>query len=104
LAEKLARKIEKVNMSWSIPFATLVRATVAHQRGETAKATTLLSEAVQGFERAEMRLHAAAVSRRLGERLRDDRGKQLIAEADVWMVGQKVKNPEAITRMIAPGF
>jgi hypothetical protein len=104
LAEKLARKIEKVNMSWSIPFATLVRATVAHQRGEAAKATTLLSEAVQGFERAEMRLHAAAVRRRLGERLRDDRGKELITEADAWMAGQKVKNPEAMTRMIAPGF
>jgi serine/threonine protein kinase len=104
LAEKLARKIEKVNMSWSIPFATLIRATIAHQRGETEKATTLLSEAVQGFERAEMRLHAAAVRRRLGEGLRDDRGKQLIAEADAWMAGQKVKNPEAMTRMIAPGF
>jgi hypothetical protein len=104
LAEKLARKIVKVNMSWSKPFATLIRATIAHQRGEAAKATTLLSEAVQGFERAEMRLHAAAARRRLGERLQDDRGKQLIAEADTWMAGQKVKNPEAMTRMIAPGF
>jgi hypothetical protein len=104
LAEKLARKIEKVNMSWSKPFATLIRATIAHQRGDAAKAATLLSEAVQGFERAEMGLHAAVCRRRLGERLRDDRGKQLIAEADAWMLGQKVKNPEAMTRMVAPGF
>ncbi|HEV7744544.1 MAG TPA: protein kinase [Pyrinomonadaceae bacterium] len=104
LAEKLARKIEKVNMSWSKPFATLIRATIAHQRGEAEKATTLLSEAVQGFERAEMHLHAAAARRRLGERLRDERGKQLIAEADAWMVGQKIKKPEAMTRMIVPGF
>jgi hypothetical protein len=51
-----------------------------------------------------MGLHAAVCRRRLGERLRDDRGKQLIAEADAWMVGQKVKNPEAMTRMVAPGF
>ena len=104
LAEKMARKIEKVNMSWSKPFATLVRATIAHQRAETAKATALLSEAVQGFERAEMRLHAAAARRRLGERLRDERGRQLITEADAWMTEQKIKNPEALTRMIAPGF
>ena len=104
LAEKIASKIEKVNMSWSKPFATLVRATIAHQRGETAKATALLSEAAQGFEGAEMRLHAAAARRRLGERLRDDRGRQLITEADAWMQGQKIKNPEALTRMIAPGF
>jgi hypothetical protein len=104
LAEKLARKIEKVNMTWSKPFATLIRATIAHQRGEAAKATTLLSEAVQGFERAEMRLHAAAVQRRLGERLPDERGKQLTAEASAWMAGQKIKNPDAMTNMIAPGF
>ncbi|MEP6571017.1 MAG: hypothetical protein ABJC10_14700, partial [Acidobacteriota bacterium] len=104
LAEKVARNIEKVNMSWSKPFATLIRATVAHQRAETAKATALLSEAVQGFERAEMSLHAAAVRRRLGERLRDERGRQLITEADAWMAGQKIKNPEAMTRMVAPGF
>jgi len=104
LAEKLASQMEKVNMSWSKPFATLARATIAHQRGDAAKAAALLSEAAQGFERAEMRLHAAAARRRLGERLRDDRGRQLITEADAWMVGQKIKNPEALTRMIAPGF
>jgi tetratricopeptide (TPR) repeat protein len=32
LQRKMADKIEKVNMSWSKPFAALVRATVAHQR------------------------------------------------------------------------
>jgi hypothetical protein len=63
-----------------------------------------LSEAVQSFERAEMQLHAAAARRRLGEKLRDERGSQLVAEADAWMKAQKIKNPEAMTRMLAPGF
>jgi serine/threonine protein kinase/tetratricopeptide (TPR) repeat protein len=104
LAEKLARKMEKVNMSWSKPFATLVRAAVAHQRGQAAQATALLSEAEQIFERADMHLYAAATRRRLGEKLGGEQGQRLIAEADAWMTEQKIKKPEAITRMLAPGF
>ena len=104
LAEKMANKIDKVAMSWSKPFANMVRATVAHQRGDAALATTLLSESVQSFERAQMRMHAAAARRRLGERLKDERGQTLISEADAWMREQGIKNPEAMTRMLAPGF
>jgi len=104
LVEKLARKIEKVNMSWSKPFANLARATVAYQRSENEKAIILLKEALQGFEAAEMSLHAAVVRRRLGERMRNENGARLIHEANVWMAGQKVKNPDAMTRMVAPGF
>src|SRR4030095_429333 len=49
LAEKMARKIEKVNMSWSKPFATLVRATIAHQRSDGARANALLLESARGL-------------------------------------------------------
>ena len=103
LAEKMARKVEKVKMSWSAPFATLIRATIAHQQnsGDTVK---LLTESVQGFERAEMKLHAAAARWRLGEKLGAERGRQLIADATAAMEAQKIKNPEAMMRMIAPGF
>lgn len=104
LVEKMARRMEKVNMSWSRPYATLLRAAVAQQRTDDGKATRLLSEAVQIFERAEMRLYAAAARRRLGEKLGGERGQQLIIEADAWMTGQKIKNPEALVRMLAPGF
>jgi tetratricopeptide (TPR) repeat protein len=104
LAENIARRIEKVNMTWSKPFATLVRATVAHQCREVGRDMMLLSEAVQGFERAEMRLHAAAARWRLGEKLGDERGRQLISEANAAMAEQKIKNPEAMMRMVAPGF
>jgi hypothetical protein len=104
LAEKIARKIEKVNISWSMPFANLVRAAVAQQRGEAELAKTFLSNAVLGFERADMRLYAAAARRRLGETLDGERGLQLVAEADAWMVEHMVKNPEKMTHMLAPGF
>jgi len=104
LAEKMAWKMEKVNMSWSKPFATLVLATVARQRGQVAQATALLKEAAQVFEEADMHLYAAATRRRLGENLGGEQGQQLIAEADAWMMKQTIKNPEAMTRMLAPGF
>jgi len=103
-AERLAHKIEKENMSWAKPFAVVVRAAVAHQRGQNTEATTLLAAAGDGFERADMRLYAAASRRRLGELLADDRGRHLIAAADAWMTTQRIKNPERMARMLVPGF
>ena len=104
LAQKIARKIEKVDMSWSKPFSALIRAAVAQRRGETEQAKTLLSQAVTGFEHADMRLYAAAARRCLGQTLGGERGLQLVEEADAWMVEQRIKKPEAMTRMLAPGF
>jgi ATP/maltotriose-dependent transcriptional regulator MalT len=104
LVEKMARRMEKVKMSWSKPYATLLRAGVAEQRGDDDKATRMLSEVVQMFERAEMRLYAAAARRRLGEKVGGERGQQLIAEADAWMTEQKIKKPDALAKMLAPGF
>lgn len=104
LAGKMARTIEKVDRSWSKPFATLIRAAIAAQRAEPAQAARLLSEAILGFEKADMRLHAAGARRRLGEATGGEGGAELVAEADAWMAGQRIKNPAAMTRMLAPGF
>jgi hypothetical protein len=103
-AENLARKIEKENMSWAKPFAIAVRAAVAHQRGQPTEAATLLAAAGDGFERGDMRLYAAASRRRLGELLPNERGRQLIADADAWMTTQRIQNPERMTRMLVSGF
>nr|MDQ2938874.1 serine/threonine-protein kinase PknK [Acidobacteriota bacterium] len=105
IAEKLAARIGKEKMSpWAKPLANLVRAAVAHQRGETVQATTLLSEAIQGFDRSDMALYAAVSRWRLGELIGDDKGRQLVTEANAWMASQMIKNPESMTRILAPGF
>ena len=104
LAENLAHKIENENMAWAKPFAGVVRSAVAHQRSQHTEATTLLAAAVEGFERMDMRLYAAGSRRRLGELLADDRGRQLLADADAWMTTQRIKNPERMARMLVPGF
>jgi len=51
-----------------------------------------------------MNLYAAAARRRLGEIVGGERGQELITDADAWMERQKIKNPEKLTRMLAPGF
>jgi serine/threonine protein kinase/tetratricopeptide (TPR) repeat protein len=105
IAEKLAVQIGKEKMSpWAKPLANLVRAAVAQQRGQTTQATSLLSEAIQGFDQCNMRLYAAVARRRLGEILGDETGRQLITDANAWMLNQMVKNPGSMTRILAPGF
>jgi eukaryotic-like serine/threonine-protein kinase len=104
IAEKLARRIAKEKMSWADPFATLVRAAIAGAKQDNARAAALLSEAIEGFELGDMFLYAAASRRRLGQVLGDERGHDLIAEADEWMARQRVKNPVLMTRMLAPGW
>ncbi|MEP6635549.1 MAG: protein kinase, partial [Acidobacteriota bacterium] len=104
VVEKMARRIANENMTWANPFVSLLRAGVANRRQETSNVTALLTEAMDGFALADIELYAAATRRRLGETLGNERGLQLIAEADEWMLNQKVKNPAAMTRMLAPGF
>jgi len=65
---------------------------------------TYLSQAVEGFELADMALYGAASRRRLGEAIAEERGVQLITEADSWMAAQRIKNPERMMQMLAPGF
>ena len=103
-AEKLARKIENEKVSWAKPLGMLIDATVAQRRNQFEQAATLLSDAIQGFENSGMNLYAAAARRRLGETLADDRGRELITQADAWMTAQRIKAPESMTRLLAPGF
>ncbi|MEP6707122.1 MAG: serine/threonine-protein kinase PknK, partial [Pyrinomonadaceae bacterium] len=103
-ASRFATRIEKEKMLWSSPFVSLIRAGVANIRGDADKSVALLSTAVEGFEIADMGLYAAAARRRLGQSLAGDRGRELMAEADAWMQKQTIKNPEGLTRMLAPGF
>jgi hypothetical protein len=51
-----------------------------------------------------MALYAAAARRRLGELLSGDEGRQLIADAEAWMTKQQIKNPAAVSNLMAPGF
>jgi hypothetical protein len=51
-----------------------------------------------------MELYATVARRRLGEVIGGEQGEELVDEAEVWMRRQQIKNPPAMTRMLAPGF
>jgi hypothetical protein len=50
-----------------------------------------------------MRFYAAVARRRIGAVQGDAAGRALQRQAE-WMAGQHIKNPAAMTRMLAPGF
>jgi hypothetical protein len=104
LADKLATKIEREEMAYANPLATLIRAGVARQSGDDARAISLAETAAKDFDAAHMRLYAVAARRRVGEMIGGDRGRQLLAETEEWMSKQQIKNPARMVNLIAPGF
>jgi serine/threonine protein kinase len=103
-AERLAGEIERERMAWSDPLALLLRAGVAGVHGDAIAGATLLAQAAERFDAAEMGLHAAAARRRLGQVRGGAEGGRLVAEADAWMQGEGIRKPELIARMLAPGW
>ena len=99
-----ARRIANERMPWSDPIALLVKAGIAHLEKEPALAIRCLEDAIDRFDRADMKLYAAVARRRIGALREDDRGRETGREADAWMAAQNIRNPAAMTRMLAPGF
>ena len=103
LAEKDARRIVGEKLAWSTPLAILIRACVAARRGDHETAAKHFDHAARGFDAAQLLLHAAATRRRLGPLVGGDRGRGMVEAADAWMMEQKIKSPERMTAMLAPG-
>jgi serine/threonine protein kinase/tetratricopeptide (TPR) repeat protein len=103
-AEKDAAAIAREGPPPAAPFAAMIRASVRHQQGRADDAIRLVREAVLGFDRADMALHAQAARRQLGTLVGGDEGKALVAAADAWMSAQAIVDPARLTAMLAPGL
>ena len=101
-ASAQAREIEREKTAWGAPLALLVRAGIAATRGEVG-ALGLLDRAEAGLRAAEMSLHLAATRRRRGELIGGDQGRKLVDESNAWMTGQGIRNPDRMSRLLAPG-
>jgi hypothetical protein len=99
-----ARRLEREATPWSLASARLVRAALAWNRGGDSSAADLLTDAAGRFDSIAMALCAAAARRRLGVLVGGDRGATLVAQADVWMRGQEIREPGRMTEVYAPGF
>ena len=104
IAEELAEQLARERMGWSNPMAAVIQAGLAKRRGDNAKAAVLTSQAIEGFEAADMTLYAAAARCRLGEIVGGDRGRELLAQTDELMRKRQVKNPEAFANLLVPAF
>ena len=104
IAEQMAKGIANERMPWSDPLSIMIQAGLARRRGDDSTAATLVSQAIEAFAASDMKLYAAVGRRRLGEILGGDRGRELLNQADDWMSKQQIKNPAAVTNLMAPGF
>jgi hypothetical protein len=102
--ERDAKRILRTKMDWSRPLAQSLRAGVSALKGDLDQSRQLLEAAVRNFEKAEMNLFAATARRRLGKLIGGDEGAALVAEADTWLQGQLVKQPERFADVLIPGF
>jgi hypothetical protein len=94
--ERAARRLCKVVVPQASALADLLLGSAAVQRQLTADAVTYIERAVQAFDRLEMGAFAAAARYQLA-RLR---GESLPG----FLPDEGVVNPEAMVRMLAPGF
>ncbi len=99
-----SRALEKEGSPFSDAIATLQRAAIASLHDQQDEAKRLLETAAASFDDCSMKMYAAAARRRLGELVGGDEGKQLVDRSNWFMREQRVRNPDAFTNYLAPGF
>src|SRR5262249_9217737 len=104
IARAGARRIARERMPWSDPIALLLRAGIAYLEGSIPLAVRCLHDAAHRFDQADMNLYAAVTRRGMGELEDNPPARASRQQAGEWMAAQQVKNPAAMTRMLAPGF
>ena len=104
VARQSTRRIARERMPWSDSIASLLTAAIAHVEHRPDTARQHLAAALQGFERADMKLYAAVARRCLGQLMDGPSSVKYLREADEWMATQDIVKPSCMTQLIAPGF
>jgi hypothetical protein len=89
-----ARRLDGEKIRWAGALALLLRAGVAAQEGDRARAEALLDEAIVELEAVDMHLYAQAARRARG----------YVAAADAWMRKQQIRDPARMSALLVPGF
>jgi hypothetical protein len=102
VADKEAATLEGEKAPWAAALAKLVRAAVAHQRGDATRAQRLTGEAAEALAALSMSGYAAAARHRLAQLTGADSAASAQALAALAQPG--VQEPMGLVRMLAPGF
>ncbi|AKU96218.1 serine/threonine protein kinase [Labilithrix luteola] len=101
-AEADAKRLERERTPTSLPYALSIQASVRFLRGQRAEAFTTYERAVEEFERASMKMHAAAARIRLGTVRRGQRDAELVANAEKTLRRESIRRPDRIAAMLVP--
>jgi hypothetical protein len=99
-----AVQLSREKAGWAQALSLLIRAGIAHLRGDETMMSRRLESAVTAFEAADMALHAAACRWHLGDARGGEEGWAMIADAKQQFADQAVVNPMKLRGMLAPGF
>ena len=104
LAARDATRLERTRALWAEGMAMLIRAGIASIHGDDRVAVELLDDAERHLNATDLSHLAAASRRRRGQLMGGSEGRELIAEADRWMIEQQVVNPERMANLLAPAL
>ena len=102
--ERDVRKLRREKTTWAIASADILAAAAADLRRNDVETKALLRSSIEGFDAANMKLHAAVARHRLATLIGGDEGRALQAGCDEYMAREGVKVPAKAIEMIAPGF
>jgi hypothetical protein len=85
-------------------FAAMLRGALAAHRGEREASLLALQRSLVHHEVDGLAMHVAAARRRIGQMLGGERGRELVAAGDAYMVSQAAVNLEATTELHCPGY
>jgi hypothetical protein len=96
-----AQRLDSLGCPRGSAYSLLLRAGVANVLGQHRNSIKLLVDAIDAFEVERDPLYAAAADRRLGEVLGD---RERVRGANARLALRGVRDPEAMTRLLAPGW
>jgi hypothetical protein len=88
---------------WSLAFAKVLRAAACNLSEQHDEAQRYLREAIDVFSTDHLVLYANVARRCLGNLVKGDEGRQLVAEAETWMSAEGIRVPAAVCAVFAPG-
>jgi serine/threonine protein kinase len=102
-AQAMARRLWRERMAWSTPLAALLDSGIRLARGDELGARTALTDAVRGFDAADMGLWAACARYKLAPLFGANGGRALEAAAADYFAAQSIAHPGRVVATLAPG-